>query len=140
MGEPVKHQTVVIVRYQETDQMGVVHHSVYPVWFEEGRSSFIREHGMPYGRMEAEGLYLPLIEMSCRYHSFSKYEDELTIITQVSGVTKSRLIFRYDVVKAGVTIASGSTSHVYADRGLRPVNLSKYKPDLFRLFNSFTGS
>jgi acyl-CoA thioester hydrolase len=119
--------------------MGVAHHSVYPVWFEAGRTDFIRERGTPYGKLESEGLYLPLIEMSCRYSGFSRYEDVLTIMTRVSSATKSRLHFFYEVLKEGTPIASGMTAHVYANRQLRPVNLEKYRPELYRLFLGFAG-
>jgi len=139
MGEPVIHTTSVIVRYQETDQMGVAHHSVYPVWFEVGRTAFIRDFDLPYGRMEEEGLYLPLIELTCKFRSFSRYEDELVIRTRVSEVTKTRQVFVYDVLKGGAVIASGSTTHIFANKLLRPVNLQKYRPDLYRMFRGFTG-
>jgi len=139
MGEPVIHTAKVTVRYQETDQMGVAHHSVYPVWFEAGRTEFIRSFGMPYGKMEADGMYLPLIALACEYKGFARYEDELEIRSRISDITKTRLSFKYDVVKNGTVIASGSTAHVYANRELRPVNLSKYMPGLYALFMRIAG-
>ena len=139
MGELIIHTTKIIVRYQETDQMGVAHHSVYPVWFEAGRTAYIREHGVPYGRMESEGLYLPLIELTCNFKGFARYEDELVISTRVADATKSRLKFYYEAIKDGAAITVGTTTHIYANSQLRPVNLQKYKPDLYNLFRYFAG-
>ena len=139
MGEPIIHKTKVVVRYQETDQMGVAHHSVYPIWFEQGRTEFIRDCGFPYGKMEADGLYLPLIEVTCKFKSFSRYEDELQILTRLSDVTKTRLSFMYEVVKDGLTIALGATVHVYANRMLKPINLYKYMPELYGVFCNIAG-
>ena len=139
MGEPVIHTSRISVRYQETDQMGVAHHSVYPVWFEVSRTEFIRSFGMPYGKMESGGMYLPLIAMTCEFKGFSRYEDELEIKARISDITKSRLNFKYEVMKGGTAIAYGATMHVYADRNLRPVNLSKYMPDLYALFMGIAG-
>jgi len=139
MGEPIIHATGVTVRYQETDQMGVAHHSVYPVWFEAGRTAYIRAQGMPYGKLEADGLFLPMIEMSCKFKGFARYEDTLQIYTRVSDVTKTRIDFHYEVRKDGAAIAAGATMHVFANRQLRPVNLSKYMPEIYRLFMRFAG-
>jgi acyl-CoA thioester hydrolase len=119
--------------------MGVAHHSVYPIWFEAGRTAFIRGQGMPYGKLESDGLYLPLIGLACDYKSFSRYEDELVINTRVSDVTMTRIKFIYDVIKEQLTIASGSTTHIFANRLLKPVNLQKYMPGAYRLFRSFAG-
>ena len=55
------------VRYAETDQMGIVHHSVYPVWFECGRTDFIKEYGIAYDELERLGLMLPLVRLLCEY-------------------------------------------------------------------------
>ena len=137
--DPVVFSTKIVVRYQETDQMGVAHHSVYPIWFEQSRTEFIRAYGHPYCDLEAEGFYLPLIEMTCRFKGFSRYEDELTVNTRLSDVTKSRLSFMYEVINNGLAVASGATVHVYANRRLRPVNLLKYKPDLYREFRRLGG-
>ncbi|MCL2059517.1 MAG: acyl-CoA thioesterase [Oscillospiraceae bacterium] len=140
MGEPITCSLNVIVRYQETDQMGVAHHSVYPIWFEAGRTAFIREQGVPYGKLEEDGLYLPLISMTCDFMSYARYEDELTVKTVIASVTKTRLNFKYDVFKGGDIIASGGTAHIYANHQLRPVNLAKYMPDAYRLFLGFAGA
>ena len=140
MNTPIRYETKIEVRYQETDQMGVAHHSVYPIWFEAGRTDFIRGYGMPYSWMESEGLMLPLLEMTCKFHSYSKYEDELTVCTIISGVTRTRLSFVYDVEKDGKAIATGTTQHVFVDRRMKPINLLKFKPDIYWMFMRLSGA
>ena len=139
MGEAVVYTAKIVVRYQETDQMGVAHHSVYPVWFEVGRTAFIKDYGLPYGKMESDGLYLPIIGLTCDFKSFSRFEDELDIKIRISNVTGSRLCFIYEVLKDQRLVAVGTTSHIYANRLLKPVNLRKYMPDAYRLFRRIAG-
>ena len=70
----------VCVRYAETDQMGVVHHAVYPIWFELARTDFIKVIGLTYSQMEQAGILLPVAELTARYRIPAKYEDELTVV------------------------------------------------------------
>lgn len=71
------------VRYAETDQMGVAHHAVYPVWFEASRSEFCRLRGIDYGQMERDGMLLPLYELRVRYLQPARYEDEIEVHNRV---------------------------------------------------------
>jgi acyl-CoA thioester hydrolase len=62
-------KTVFTARYAETDQMGIVHHSNYAVWFEAGRTDYLKSAGIPNSSIEATGVLLPLYEMSCKFFS-----------------------------------------------------------------------
>ena len=72
----------VRVRYAETDQMGVVYHSNYLIWFEIGRTDWLRETGWTYREMEAEGIQLPVIEAHCTYRLGARYDDDIEIRTR----------------------------------------------------------
>jgi len=72
-------ETEIIVRYAETDRMGIVHHSNYPIWFEAARTDFIKNLGMSYSKIEERGFMLPLIELTCRYKGAARYEDRLIV-------------------------------------------------------------
>ena len=61
-------ESKITVRYAETDKMGIVHHSVYAVWFEVGRTDFIRQAGMPYSVMEQKGIMTPLSSLTCQFY------------------------------------------------------------------------
>ncbi|NLV36002.1 MAG: acyl-CoA thioesterase [Clostridiaceae bacterium] len=128
-------QTPFVVRYAETDQMGVVHHSNYPVWFEAGRTDFIRKMGLPYSKIEEDGAMLPLLELKCSFKGFARYEDEIIVKTSIKDYTGTRLMFHYEVCKAGSDkpITEGETVHCWTDSSLKPVNIKKFRPEIFDL-------
>src|SRR5512136_397310 len=74
------------VRYHETDAMGIVHHAAYITWFEEGRSAFTRGIGYPYSKMEAEGITLAVAEITARYHTPARYDDEVVVRTCLDAI------------------------------------------------------
>lgn len=127
-------KTKLIVRYRETDQMGIVHHSVYPVWFECGRTDFIQSTGITYGQMEKDGVRLPLIGLKCRYMYPSYYEDKITVKTSIQNMTPTRITFFYEIFRNGIDkpVVEGETEHVWANEKLKPVNMKKYRPELYR--------
>ena len=123
----------VNVRYSETDQMGIVHHSNFPVWFEIARTNFFQEIGFPYSKIESAGILLPLTDMKCRFIKPAKYEELIVIKTQVVRLTHVRVGFQYDVYneETGSLIATGETNHGWTDRQLRPVRIEKSRPALY---------
>ena len=134
----MKSKTKLIVRYAETDQMGVVHHSVYPIWYEAARTDFIRIAGLPYSEMEKQGIMLPVLEVKCRYKSFARYEDEIIVEAYIKELTATRVVFGYEVYKNDDSkcINEGETMHVWSGRDLKPVNMKKYSPDVYYFLNS----
>jgi acyl-CoA thioester hydrolase len=124
--------SVVRVRYAETDKMGVVYYAHYLVWFEIGRTEWLRETGWTYRSMEHEGLGLPVIEAHCEYKTSARYDDDLEIRTRARLVSPVRIGFDYEVVRRtdSQLIASGHTVHVTLDRSGRPVRLPAQVRDL----------
>ena len=106
----------VRVRYFETDQMGIVHHANYAVWFEAARSEYCRAFGIDYRGMEADGLALPVLELNVRYLSAAHYEDELTIRAKVVECRRSLLRIHYSVELDGKTLATGETLQMLIER------------------------
>ena len=131
-------ETELTVRYAETDQMGIVHHSNYPVWFEAGRTDFIRKMGLPYSKIEESGALLPLIELKCRFNGFARYEDDIVVKTNIVQHTGVRLTFHYEVYRKGFAnaITEGETVHVWTDSSLKPVNIRKFKPEINKLIEA----
>ena len=113
------------MRYAETDQMGVVYHTNYLVWFEIARTDLLRNAGWTYRDMEAEGFFLPVIEVGCQYLQAAKYDDDVDIRTQGALLSPARLKFEYEAVRAAdaVVLASGYTVHAVIDRTGRPCRL-----------------
>jgi acyl-CoA thioester hydrolase len=115
----------VRVRYAETDQMGVVYYANYFVWFEIGRTELLRQLGGTYKDLEAEGIFLPVIDASCHYAQAGRYDDELEIQTEGLLLSPVRLQFDYAVVRVadGVTLATGRTVHASLNPRGRPCRL-----------------
>lgn len=128
-------ETTLTVRYAETDRMGVVHHSNYPVWFEAGRTDFIRKMGMPYSVIEEKGAMLPLLELKCSFRGFARYEDIVVVRTNIKEYTGTRLVFHYEVIRAEdqKLLTEGETLHCWTNRDLKPVNIKKFMPGIFEL-------
>lgn len=128
-------QTRLTVRYAETDQMGVVHHSNYPIWFEAGRTDFIRKMGLPYSKIEQTDAKLPLLELKCQFKGFARYEDEIVVKTRISEYTATRLVFHYEVFRhdSERPITEGKTMHCWTDGNLKPVNIKKFRPEIYDL-------
>jgi acyl-CoA thioester hydrolase len=123
----------VRVRYADTDQMGVVYHSNYFVWFEIGRTDLLRAGGWTYREMEAEGLSLPVIEAHCDYKQPARYDDELDVRTTGELMSPVRVAFSYEVVRPadGELLATGRTVHATLDRTGRPSRLPDRVKGLF---------
>lgn len=91
-------QTTFRIRYAETDNMGVVHHAVYLVWFEEGRSAYIREKGWSYADIEDSGYYLVAAELKARYLRASRYDQEVTVKTWIRDIQSRAITFGCDIL------------------------------------------
>lgn len=125
--------STVRVRYAETDQMGVVYHANYLVWFEIGRTDWLRETGWTYRAMENEGYQLPVIEAHCEYRQVARYDDELEIRTRAERVSPVRIRFDYEVARRvdGMVLADGHTVHATIGPTGRPARLPDRIKDLF---------
>lgn len=130
-------KTEIVVRYAETDQMGIAHHSNYAVWYEQARTEFIRHFGLSYGEMEKLGVWLPLLELNCRYGMPARYEERLVVETRIGLLTPSRIRFDYTIRKEGEEkpINQGFTQHAFTTPALRPMNLKKKFPELYQLLS-----
>ncbi len=124
-GTPSTRQSVstIRVRYAETDQMGVAYHANYFVWFEVGRTDWLRTFGVTYRDLEAEGFLLPVIEAHCEYKTSARYDDELRITSTARLVSAVRVAFDYEITGPSATIATGHTVHATLDRQGRPVRV-----------------
>lgn len=126
-------KSIVNVRYAETDKMGIVHHSVYPIWYEIARTDLSKEAGFPYSKMEESGLMTPLVELNCKYYKPAYYGDELIVTATVSKLTPARVIFFYEVFRQGEDkpINTGYTVHAITDGNLKPINSKKLYPEIY---------
>lgn len=126
-------RTTVRVRYAETDRMGVVYYANYLVWFEVGRTEWLRDSGWSYREMEADGVVLPVIEAHCEYRQSARYDDQLEIVTRATLLTPVRMRFDYEILKAPdqTVTAVGYTVHAALDLNGRPCRLPERARTLF---------
>jgi acyl-CoA thioester hydrolase len=112
------HETLLRVRYSETDKMGIVYYANYLIWFEIGRTEFCRARGFSYRDMEEnEDAFLVVAESYCRYKAAAFYDYELLVRTHITEMRKLSLLFVNEIYRAsdGQIIAEGETGHVVTD-------------------------
>lgn len=103
----------VRVRYPEVDRMGVAHHTHFFVWFEMGRTELLRGLGCTYAELEAQGIFMPVVEVSCRYRSPVRYDELIEIETTLEDVSVSRVTFSYRLFRENSErpLAEGRSVH-----------------------------
>ncbi|BBI34986.1 acyl-CoA thioesterase [Cohnella abietis] len=135
------------VRYQETDQMGVVYHANYLNWFEIGRTEWVRQAGINYKEMEAKGLLLPVTDVEASFKQPALYDDWVTVATRAAEITSIRVRFESRVLSGNLTgslgesyegdappgtlLVRGGTKHVWVNREWRPVRFAREAPDWY---------
>jgi acyl-CoA thioester hydrolase len=122
-------ETRVRVRYAETDQMQVVYHSNYLIWFEIGRVEFIRQLGLDYKSMEEEGCGIAVVDAHVRYRTPARYDDELVIETRLLAARGAVIKFGYVIrrVSDELLLCEGETVHVVVGGDMKKRSLpAKY--------------
>jgi acyl-CoA thioester hydrolase len=108
----VQNCTITIQpRYSETDQGGVVHHSIYPVYFEMGRTELLRANGLAYKDLEAAGVFFVIAELHIKYRRPAFYDEKLNLETTCTEVTASKVEHSYKLTRpaTGEVLAEGSS-------------------------------
>jgi acyl-CoA thioester hydrolase len=139
--EHISGETRVRVRYAETDQMGVVYHANYLVWFEVGRVELMRQQGLDYKTIEIEEQAgMAVVEATVRYKFPARYDDELIIQTNVIMARSSLIRFGYRILRAddGRVLCEGQTVHVVVDRDMKRRSLPKRYAELLGIQASDT--
>ena len=117
----LEYRSQIEVRYAETDMMGVVYHGSYIPWLEVARTALLATEGIHYRELEAQGFFLPVIEVSLRYHKPARYADTVTVHAIVRQKPGLRLRIDYELSRGDEKLASGHTVHVFIDKAGRPV-------------------
>ena len=131
------HDASIRVRYAETDQMGVVYHSNYLIWFEVGRVELMRSLGFEYKTMEKEDdCHIVVAEVHCRYLYPARYDEVLRVRTRISAAKNRSIRFSYELLRDHDSrlLATGETVHVICGSNGRP----KLLPEKYR--SAFTGA
>jgi acyl-CoA thioester hydrolase len=128
----IQSRVSVTVRYAETDMMGIVYHANYLPWFEVGRTTLLKEIGVPYRRLEEEGFRLPVLEVSAKYLRPALYDDTLEIVTTLRERPAIRIRLEYEVRRGEDLLATGASLHAFVDRTGRPVRPPAWAAALIR--------
>jgi acyl-CoA thioester hydrolase len=132
----IQSRVQVTVRYAETDMMGIVYHGSYLPWFEIGRTTLLKDHGISYRELEAAGYRLPVLEVGVKYLKPAFYDDTLTIVTTLEEKPVFRIQLAYEVRRGDELLATGHTAHAFIDREGRPVrpppHFSQRMSELFK--------
>ena len=114
------NQLEIRVRYTECDPMGVAHHTVYPVWFEMGRTELLRGDGISYRDLETQGSLIAVVKLNIQYKRPARYDDLLALETSITDRGRATIDHEYQLSRDGVLITTASTTVVCVDRDGRP--------------------
>ena len=128
-------ESKVRVRYAETDAQRIVYHANYIVWFEVGRTDYCEAAGYPYPRMEAEGVFIAVVEVRARFRKPARYGDVVTVRTRFAGLKSRGCSFLYEVILPDGSVgAEGETHHIFMDGDGRPRLVPAGVAEAFRAF------
>ncbi|MFC4023048.1 acyl-CoA thioesterase [Oceanobacillus longus] len=127
----LKSRTPIEVRYQETDQMGVVYHANYLVWFEIGRTKYVEELGLSYAKMEENNVVSPVLDAQITFKKPIRYGEDAYVETWLEEYDGIRTVYGYQVLNAEGDIAvSGFSKHAVVKKdSFRPISLRRSFPE-----------
>ena len=108
-------ETLVRVRYSETDKMGYVYYGNYASYFEVGRVETLRELGFSYKEMEDSGIMLPVVSFTINYFKPAFYDDLLTVKTTINALPTSKIVFDYETICNNIVLNKAQTTLVFVD-------------------------
>ena len=126
--------TKILPRYAETDQMGIIHHSVYAIWYEQARTDFFNQMGMRYDEIEHKGIMTPLVELNCKYKRPAYYNKEVEIRTKIIELTPVKFTLEYNIFDSNENLINvGRTTLAWSDaKTFKIINLKKIHPDMYQ--------
>lgn len=134
-------ESLIPIRYAETDKMGVVYHANYLIWFEIARTDFLKEIGIPYELLEKEGLMSPVIQAELNYGRPLHYGEVAVVTTRLVKLSSVRSTFAYEVWcedqdrAAEKPCCTGHTSHCLVREGsFKPVSTKREAPKLYEAY------
>ncbi len=117
----IESRTQITVRYAETDMMGIVYHGNYLPWFEVGRTTLLKECGLPYRELETQGYLLPVVELGVKFAKPALYDDTVTIITRLHERPLLRIRLDYEIRRGDDLLVTGFTVHGFINKVGEPV-------------------
>jgi acyl-CoA thioester hydrolase len=128
----IESRTQITVRYAETDMMGIVYHGSYLPWFEVGRTTLLKECGVAYRELEAQGFMLPVVEFGAKFRKPALYDDTVTVITRLKERPLLRIRLDYEVRRGDELLVTGFTVHAFINKAGEPVRPPAYFTEKMR--------
>lgn len=125
------------VNYYETDKMAIVHHSNYIRFLEEARIHMLEQVGYPFDKMEADGVWIPVLSAECSYKFPLKFGDEFEVHPKVTFFNGCKMELTYEIINitaGGKLSAVGKTTHCLTDVNMRPIRSQKSHPEIYKVF------
>ena len=129
------------INYYETDAMQIVHHSNYIRFLEESRIYLMDNLGLPYSKMESEGIMIPVLSVNCNYKHPAKFDDIIEIDVKIKEYTGVKLIVEYVIknITTDLIVLTGETKHCFTDKNLKPISLKKVNPEMHKIIETSVG-
>lgn len=127
-------ETQIDIRYPDCDPMGIVHHAVYPVWYEIARMDFFAQHGFPWAEMNARGIDPAMVNLDLDYLAPLYYPGRVTVRTTLLQLEGKKLKLQYECFSADRCVNRATSFHIWTKRseqGLKSLRLDEALPDIY---------
>lgn len=124
-------ETRIDVRYPDCDRMGIVHHAVYPVWYEVARMDFFEKMGFSYADMNSLGINPPMVELDLRYKAPATYPGTVTIRTKLILCAPKKLELQYEAFFGDRLCGSARSFHIWTGRDMKSLDMEKHHPEIY---------
>jgi acyl-CoA thioester hydrolase len=124
-------ETVLDVRYPDCDRMGIVHHGVYPIWYEAARMDFFQKMGFSYSDMNALGINPPLVALDLRYQSPTTYPGQVVISTHIQSYAPKKLELVYECRYEGKVCSTARSFHIWTGPDGKSLNMEENLPEVY---------
>jgi acyl-CoA thioester hydrolase len=130
----VKSEHYLDVRYYETDQMGIVHHSNYIRYFECGRNSMLKDMDIPMEKIEAGGVMMAVVAVDAKYKVPAKLGDTLRIVSIIDTPPTAKVVVKTEIYNQNEQlVCTGSVTLGFIDAMTRrPVRCPEALAEIFR--------
>ncbi len=125
-------ETKIDVRYPDCDRMGIVHHAVYPIWYEAARMDFFSKMGFSYLDMNALGINPPLVELNLKYSQPATYPGTVTIRTRLTFYAPKKLELQYETWFEGTLCGTARSFHIWTGPDMKSLDMQENLPEVYR--------
>lgn len=124
-------ETYIDVRYPDCDRMGIVHHAVYPVWYEIARMDFFAKMGFSYADMNSLGINPPLVELNLQYKAPATYPGHVIVKTRMGSYAPKKLELLYETWFDGKLCGTARTFHIWTGPDMKSLDMQKNLPEVY---------